>query len=97
MSLLNTMDDETLEAASLFLIQEVLSLREQRWIDPNKILSFPGQFNITSDEGKIYFLRELHGIVRRLPEKIHKSSEDRERLLTALQQALDAAVDQEDA
>lgn len=97
MPLLNTMDDETLEAASLFLIQEVLALREQRWIDPNKILSLPGQFNITTDEGKIYFLRELHSIVRRLPEKIHKSAEDRERLLTAMQQALDAAVDQEEA
>lgn len=77
------------------LMNEILPLKDQRWIDSNKILGLADRAGFPSDEGKIYFLRELHGIVRRLPDKIFQTLDDRDRLKTALQQSLDTAIDRE--
>lgn len=77
------------------LMQEILPLKDQRWVDASKITSLVDRLGITGDEEKIYCLRELHGIVRKLPVKVFNDSEDRTRLATAVQEALDIAIDEE--
>ena len=83
-----------LEAQDIIL--EVLPLKDQRWIDPKKITGLADQLGYDDIEAKIYFLRELTSIFRRLPIKIYESDDDRLRLLEALQEALDAAIDEEE-
>ena len=69
------------------VIMEILPLREQRWIDVNKIVELPERLAIHDVEAKIYFLRELTNMVRKLSMKIYQDPEDRLRLIDALQQA----------
>jgi len=77
-------------------MREILPLKDQRWVDGAKILAVVDSLNIRGDEARIYFLRELHGIVRRLPLKVFSDEEARFRLITAVQNALDTAVDEEE-
>ena len=77
-------------------MKEVLPLKDQRWIDGSKIASVVDRLQIHDPEARIYFLRELHTIVRRLPLKIFSDDESRLRLTTAVQDALDTAVDEEE-
>ena len=77
------------------VVMEVLPLREKRWIDSNKILSLADRLDLDDIEAKIYFLRELTAIVRRVSMKIYKDSEERIRLIEAVQEALDAAIEEE--
>ena len=86
---------ETAEAAHR-LMKEVLPLKDQRFVDSSKITAIAKRLNIRDDEAKIYFLRELHNIVRKLPLKIYSDEQARQRLLTAIQDALDAAIDEEE-
>ena len=86
---------ETAQAAHR-LMKEVLPLKDQRFVDSSKISAIANKLNIRDDEAKIYFLRELHSIVRKLPLKIYSDDQSRQRLLTAIQDALDAAIDEEE-
>ena len=78
------------------LMKEILPLKEQRFVDGAKFHSIVEQMHIDDIEQKIYFLRELHSIVRKLPMKIFSDDESRLRLVAAIQEALDSAVDQEE-
>ena len=78
------------------MMKEVMVLKDQRWVDGSKVMSIVDQLNIRGDEARIYFLRELLSIVRRLPLKIYSDDESRMRLITAVQEALDTAVDEEE-
>ena len=86
---------ETAQAAHR-LMKEVLPLKDQRFVDSSKITAIANRLSIRDDEAKIYFLRELHNIVRKLPLKIYSDDQARQRLLTAIQDALDTAIDEEE-
>ena len=78
------------------LMQRVLDLKDARFIDASKVESIAKSLGILDIEARIYFLRELHGIVRKLPLKIYNDDQDRLRFVTAIQEALDQAIDDED-
>jgi type III secretion system TyeA family effector delivery regulator len=80
---------------ALVLMKEVLPLRRQKWINIDKVLGLADMIGVKTDEQRIYFLRELHTIVRQLPESLFETPEDRLRLTTAVQEALDQAINQE--
>lgn len=78
------------------LMQQVLPLLEERWLDGPRITKIVDRQKIRGDEARIYFLRELLGIVRRIPLKVYQDDESRGRLIDAIQQALDTAIDEEE-
>ena len=92
---MNDYGPQITQAAHL-LMKEVLPLKDQRFVDSSKITAIANRLNIRDDEAKIYFLRELHTIVRKLPLKIYNDDQSRQRLLTAIQEAMDNAIDEEE-
>jgi type III secretion protein W len=86
----------TVELTHQFM-SEVLQLKDARFVDGTRVLSLVDRFGIDGLEARIYFLRELHGIIRKLPLKVFGNDNDRTRLLDAVQDALDRAIDEEDA
>ena len=78
------------------LMKEVLPLKDQRFVDASKIDAITKTFNIRDDEATIFFLRELHSVIRKLPLKIFDDDQSRLRVLTAIQDALDHAIDEEE-
>jgi type III secretion protein W len=79
------------------LMRDLLPLIDERWVDGAKIRAIVDRLQLRTDEARIYFLRELLALVRRFPLKIYRDEEARQRLMAAVQQALDAAIDEEDA
>ena len=77
-------------------MRDLLPLKDQKWIDGTRISAITDRLQITDIEAKIYFLRELHGIARRLPLKVFEDNESRIRFVAAIQDALDIAVNEED-
>ena len=78
------------------LMSDVLSLKTQRWLDGSKVTSMIRGYNIYDHEAKIYLLRELLTLVRRLPLKVFDDEEVRLRMMQAIQEALDTAIDEEE-
>jgi type III secretion protein W len=77
-------------------MREILPLKDQRFVDAAKIRRISDELTGGGIEQTIFFLRELHTIVRKLPLKIFGEDQDRLRLVEGVQDALDAAVDQEE-
>ena len=78
------------------IIREILPLTNQRRIDPAVFLKLADRLGVKECAAKIYFLRELNAIVRQLPIKAFHAPEDRLRLIDALQQSLDEAIEEEE-
>ncbi len=83
-------------ASAHALMRDILKLKSTTFVDGTKITTLANQLGIRNLEARIYFLRELHGLVRKLPLKIYGDDKDRERLMSAVQDALDRAIDEED-
>ena len=79
------------------LMREVIPLVDERWVDGARILSIADGLRLRTDEARIYFLRELLTLIRRFPLKIYRDEESRQRLIAAAQDALDAAIEEEEA
>ena len=79
------------------IMAAVLEMKDARFVDGTKVMSVLKRCNVRGAEATIYFLRELHQIVRKLPLKIFNDEQDRLRLMDAVQDALDRAIDEEDA
>lgn len=90
------LDESQIIHAAHELMQRMLDLKDARFVDGSKIESIAKSLGILDLEARIYFLRELHGIVRKLPLKIYTDDQDRQRFITAVQDALDRAIDEED-
>ena len=84
------------DAAAHEIMKAFLPLRSVSFVDASKIRAISKQLKINDIEAEIYFLRELHGITRRLPLKYFSDDQSRDRLITAVQDALDNAVDEEE-
>ncbi|MCD0457868.1 TyeA family type III secretion system gatekeeper subunit [Roseiconus lacunae] len=77
------------------IIQTVLPLKSKRRIDPAAFVQLAEQLGINEPEQTIYFLREIVAIVRQLPVKAFDNTEERARLIEAIQDALDDAIEGE--
>ena len=88
--------DAQVTGAAHRLMNDLLPLKDAHFVDGSKIMAIVDRFRIQDDEAKIYFLRELHGIVRKLPMKIYGDEQNRLNLIAAVQDALDRAIDEEE-
>ena len=76
---------------------EILPLKDQKWVDHHRINKLADKLELDNIEAKIYFLRELSSIVRKLPLNIYQDPDDRLRLVEAVQKSLDQAIEEEEA
>ncbi len=79
------------------LMKAILHLLSQRLAEPERFTQLVADAGIRPLEGRIYFLTQLRERLRLLPLKLFLSPDAREKLLEALQTALDREISQEEA
>lgn len=89
------MKDPATQAADR-LLSSLLSLAEASWLAPAQVEKLAREQRLPSTAAEIYFLRELADLVRAMPLKIFKDPEQRLKLVDAVQEALDKAVEREE-
>lgn len=67
------------------------------WISPTHFERMAKDFNIPDGGPMIFFLTSLMQVVRELPFKVFEEEAARSALLDALQTAIDAAINREEA
>ena len=77
------------------LMKDVLAMKDQRFIDPEKVQTITDRLGAKDHEPRIYFQRELHTLVRRMPDKIFTNADERLKLADAVQAALDRSIQEE--
>jgi len=79
------------------MMRSILVLAKRNWLEPQDIIESTERMGAHSPFEKINVLRELRHIAVKLPLKVTSSSpEARQRLVDALQGALDQAIEQEE-
>lgn len=78
------------------LMGSVLTLADSSWVQPDQVAQIGKGLGIREPEPEIYFLREMKEMVRLIPPKIFPDADRRDRLLDAVQDALDAAIEREE-
>lgn len=84
-------------AAADRLVGSLLDLAEASWLSGAQVEKLAREQRLPSTEAEIYFLRELADMVRALPLKVFKDPEQRLKLVDAVQEALDQAIEREEA
>ncbi|WP_295405686.1 type III secretion system gatekeeper subunit SctW [uncultured Thiocystis sp.] len=78
------------------LLGELLAFQVQTWLRPESITPLPGKLGVRELSTEINFLREFKELSRLIPLKAYADSEQRPRLLDAIQQAMDSAIEREE-
>ena len=78
------------------LMEEILDLTTQRWVDPERFIQIMAKMGLHKPEIRIYFLTQLREKVRLIPMKLYPAPDTREKMLDALQQALDGEISREE-
>ncbi|WP_038160638.1 TyeA family type III secretion system gatekeeper subunit [Verrucomicrobium sp. BvORR106] len=89
------MPDETYTAHDL--MREILEMTTQRWVDPARISQIATRVGLKKPEIRIFFVTQLREKVRQIPLKLFPTPDIREKMLDAMQQALDAEIAKEEA
>lgn len=78
------------------MMKQIMNLKQERWLKPDDVLKLLQNAGIQDVEAQIYFLREVKNLIRDIPLKVYEESETRDKLLDAVQEALDMTIDKED-
>jgi type III secretion protein W len=84
-------------AAADRLVSSLLELAEASWLSGAQVEKLVREQRLRTTEAEIDCLRELADLVRALPLKIFKEPEQRLKMVDAVQEALDKAIEQEEA
>lgn len=77
------------------LMSKLVGLTAERWITSSSITGMAQNFGVNATEAKIAFLTQVKTMAREFPLKIFPEIETRDKLLTAIQDALDQAIEEE--
>jgi type III secretion system TyeA family effector delivery regulator len=78
------------------LMKAILQLMAQRSAEPERFTQLMSAAGIRPLEGRIYFLTQLRERLRMLPLKLFLTPDTREKILEALQTAVDREIAQEE-
>ena len=89
------------EDCSKELTGGILDLKKEQWLKSDQVINMAKDMGLVGDtekniECQINFLREIREIVRQMPIKLFTNLDDREKLLNAMQEALDISIDNEE-
>ncbi len=79
------------------LMRELLEMTTQRYIDPERFIQITNKIGVRQSEMRIYFLTQLREKVRQIPLKLYPVPDIRDKMLDALQQAMDIEISREEA
>jgi len=71
-------------------------MTSQRWVDPDRFIQIMAKMGLYKTEIRIFFLTQLREKVRMIPLKLYPTPDIREKMLEALQQAMDSEIAKEE-
>jgi len=78
------------------LMEELLEMTAQRWVDPERFIQIMAKMGLHKTDVRIFFLTQLREKVRLIPLKLYPTPDIRDKMLDALQQAMDLEISKEE-
>jgi len=78
------------------LMRDLVALTADKWLNGSRFTTMAQQHGVASPEGQVVFLAGIKTLMRDLPLQVFPDPEARQSTLSAIQDALDVAIDEED-
>lgn len=79
------------------LMRDLIGITGERWVSDSRFTALASQQNVIAVDARVVFLAGVKSMVKDLPTQIFPDADVRHSILSAAQQALDVAIDEEDA
>lgn len=79
------------------LMRDLVGLTDEKWLGESRLTNMAQQHGISTPEGRVSFLSGVKALLRELPVQVFPDADARQATLGAVQEALDIAIDEEDA
>lgn len=91
-----TPDDPEIAAQAFDLMRALVTLTGEKWVTASRFETLADQWVPGDVQARIAFLAGVRNLLRDIPLKVFADPEIRQSILTAAQDALDAAIDREE-
>ena len=78
------------------LMRELVGLTSDKWLNESRFTTLAQQHGMHTPEGRVAFLSGIKALMRELPVQVFPDTDARQSTLSAIQEALDLAIDEED-
>lgn len=89
--------DEAACVDALGLLKKIVGLLDEKWLTAARFHEIADDYHVQQTQVRIAFLTGLKALTQGIPIGVFSDLEARDRVLQAAQQALDQAIDAEDA
>lgn len=79
------------------LMRDLVGVSGEKWVAQTRFASLAQQHRVTALPARIAFLSGVKTMLHELPVQVYPDADARQSVLNAVQEALDAAIDEEDA
>lgn len=79
------------------LMQDLVAISAEKWVAGSRFTALAQRFGATGVEAQIHFLAGVKQLLRDMPERVFLDLDQRQTVFQAAQDALDMAIDREDA
>lgn len=89
--------EEDPSAEALDLMKSLVGLLDEKWVTRTALLKIASDHDLDNIQARIVLLTGLKTLARHLPMEVFSDDDARDRLLMAVQEALDQTILEEDA
>ncbi len=89
-------DDDAMGLQAFELMKELVTITGEKWVSSSRFTSLADRWRIDDVQARIVFLTGVRGLLRDMPVKVFVDMDVRQSILNAAQEAIDAAIDQEE-
>lgn len=94
---MNSVTDSDPDVQAFALLKELVALTAERWINAARFTALAQTWVLGDVSAQVRFLTQIKAVLRSMPVQTFQDSDSRLAALNALQDALDALIEQEEA
>lgn len=85
------------ESRAFELMKELVTLTGEKWVSAARFTSLADRWGLQDPTLRVTFLGGVKDILREMPVQVFEDADVRQSILNAAQEALDAAIDNEES
>lgn len=78
------------------LMKDLINLTGEKWVSAQRFSAMADRWELNDAQARITFLTGVKGLLRDMPEKVFPDLDQRQSIISAAQEALDAAIELEE-
>lgn len=89
-------DDDEIAGQAFELMKDLINITGEKWVSASRFSTMADRWDLRDPQARITFLTGVKALLRDMPVKVFQDPDQRQSIIGAAQEALDAAIDLEE-